>query len=103
MYLMSQYTDTQSYSRVSHNQEVTISSRVSNLTTWSIDHPDPKARFEMEGEPVDTKLPVLIRHTHTAQWLAADNIPYKTLYGNEMEVFTKTFQTLGKTQNLAAE
>jgi hypothetical protein len=57
----------------------------------------------MEGEPVNTQLPILIRHLHTGQWLGVDNIPYKTLYGTELEVFCKSFQTTGKSQNLVAE
>lgn len=90
MYLMSQFTNTQSFAKISHFQEVAISSIPNNLTSWEIEHFNPKVRFEMQGEVVRAGEPVLIKHVHTGKWLGTDNIPVKTMYGVETEVFTES-------------
>ena len=100
---MSQITDTQSYAKITRFQEVTITSKQNNLSLWVVEHINPEIRFEMEGEVVQANAPVLIKHAHTGKWLATDNVPYKTIFGGEFEVFTHSYQVQNKSQNLESE
>lgn len=57
----------------------------------------------MVGEVVHSLQQVLIKHCHTAHWLATDNFNFQNIYGNESEVFTHSYQNPSKSQNLISE
>lgn len=42
-------------------------------SVWVVEHIDPKIRFEMNGQRINAGEAVLLRHAHTAQWLASDD------------------------------
>jgi len=89
---------------LSRRQEVGIYSKTDFNTVWTIEHIDPKVRFENEGNPVLAGEPILLKHCQTAQWLASDPAhSIKNEFGAEYEVFGHSFQTLNKTQNLISE
>jgi len=59
---------------------------------------DPKNRFENIGKPVKAGDCILLKHCHTAQWLASDEAhAVKNDFSNEYEVFSHSFTTLNKT------
>ena len=58
---------------------------------WIIEHYDPKVRFEMTGEPVRVDDQILLKHSHTANWLGSENNVVKNIYGAEMEVFVHSY------------
>jgi len=59
--------------RFSRKQEVGFYAKSSYTTVWEIEHIDPKVRFENQGNPVMAGDPILLKHCHTAQWLASDD------------------------------
>jgi hypothetical protein len=91
-------------SKISRKQEAGFFSKTNFNTAWVVEHVDPNIRFETKGfEPVKNGDSVLLKHALTGQWLASDNILYKSDFGGENEVFCQSFQSLNKTQNLIAE
>ena len=87
------------YSPVSNNQEASLHATDSFNTVWVIDSFDPNDRFERQGEPVRAGEPILIRHGHTQQYLAADSAAEikKTDFGPEFEVSTHSHHFTNKT------
>lgn len=70
---------------------------------WEIEHVDPKVRFEMYGEKIQSNDPIIIKHCNTSHYLASDMVKYDNQYGTEYEVCVKSFAQNKKTQNLALE
>lgn len=103
LYLFSSLVTPQSYSRFSRNQEVLINSEISYNSCWCIEHLDPTLRFSLEGKPVSTNEPFIIRHCSTSRLLASDLIDYYNDYGNEYEVCCNNFLTNNKYQALISE
>jgi len=101
--LYSSLVSPQSYSRFSRNQEVLVNSELSYNSCWCIEHIDSTLRFSLEGKPVSTKEPFIIRHCSTSRLLASDLIDYYNDYGNEYEVCCNNFLTNNKFQALIAE
>jgi hypothetical protein len=101
--LFSSLLSPQSYSRFSRNQEVLINTEISYNSCWCIEHIDPTLRFSLEGKPVSTKEPFVIRHCSTNRLLASDLIDYYNDYGNEYEVCCNNFLTNNKFQALISE
>eukprot|EP00742_Colponemidia_sp_Colp-10_P000862 GILJ01000935.1.p1 GENE.GILJ01000935.1~~GILJ01000935.1.p1 ORF type:complete len:483 (-),score=72.03 GILJ01000935.1:146-1594(-) len=92
-----------SFAKYSRHQEVSMFTRPVWDTVWQIEHANPAIRFEYEGQPVEVNAPIVIRHVHTANFLASDNIVYRNDYGDEFEVACHTYLTTNKTHNLVAE
>lgn len=104
LFLHSTQTSPTHVARFSRKQEVGFYAKTGYNTVWEIEHFDPKIRFETSGEPVKAGDPILIKHAQTAQWLASDDaFGLKNDFGVEFEVFSHSYQTLNKTQNLIAE
>ena len=101
---MTQYTSPQSFAKISHNQEAVFTTKDSTFATiWEIEHVDPKIRFEMVGEKVRVNEELLIKHTHTCNWLGSENGKLYNIYGNELEVYCNSHLDNKKSQNLIAE
>ena len=62
-------------------------------TVWEIESLDPKVRFESYGNPVKACEGVLLKHSFTCQWLAADKeYTFKIDGGgHEYEVFGHSY------------
>lgn len=104
LYLHSCHVTPIHVARFSRKQEAGFFAKNDYNTVWTIEHIDPKVRFENTGNPVLVGEPILLKHCQTAQWLASDpTYPIKNDFGTEYEVFGFSFQTLNKTQNLIAE
>jgi hypothetical protein len=101
--LFSSLVSPQSYSRFSRNQEVLVNTELTYNSCWCIEHIDPTLRFSLEGKPVSTKEPFIIRHCSTNRLLASDLIDYYNDYGNEYEVCCNNFLTNNKFQALISE
>ena len=104
IYLSSGHCTTQTYAKISHHQEVLFTTKGDQYScVWEFEHSDPKIRFEMSGEPISVDDQVLLKHSHTANWLGSESSVVKNLYGQEMEVFVHSYYDAKKTQNLIAE
>ena len=77
MYLKSLYTSTQSFARMSHHQEVTITVAPSSATLWEFEPSDPRVKFPTVGEPVMAGTPLLIKHSYTSHCLSTDEFYFK--------------------------
>jgi len=104
IFLSSEHCSTQSYAKISHHQEVLFTTKGDNFSAvWEFDHVNPKVRFEKVGEPVSVDDEVLLKHSHTNNWLGSENGHTKNLYRQEIEVFVHSYYDTKKTQNLLAE
>lgn len=103
LFLQSLATTPMRSSKFSRLQEVSVTSNLNPNTLWVIEHIDPKLRFDAVGEPVESGQPILIKHCITGQWLASDNVTYINDFGKEFEVYSKSWLTHNKTQNLFSE
>jgi hypothetical protein len=90
-------------SKITRNQEVSITEAKTSNTIWLFENVDPKKRFEVKGNDVKSGDEVLVKHSLTAQWLASDRNIYLNEFGDEYEVFAKSLLLPNKTQNLFAE
>mmetsp|Transcript_50155 Transcript_50155/g.57704 ORF Transcript_50155/g.57704 Transcript_50155/m.57704 type:complete len:479 (+) Transcript_50155:40-1476(+) len=102
-YLYSVPISPQHVAKNSRKQETGFHVKDNYNSVWIVEHIDPKIRFEMNGQRVNAGEAVLLRHGHTAQWLASDEYGIKNEFGTEYEVFGHSFQSLNKSQNLIAE
>eukprot|EP01006_Ploeotia_vitrea_P037610 TRINITY_DN66153_c0_g1_i1.p1 TRINITY_DN66153_c0_g1~~TRINITY_DN66153_c0_g1_i1.p1 ORF type:complete len:317 (+),score=32.91 TRINITY_DN66153_c0_g1_i1:71-952(+) len=85
--LASEQVSQTSFSKVSHKQEVTAKSKGTFEFTWQAVWPDLDYRMEMEGQPVQANVVLLINHCQTNQPLASDKQkPYVNDFGSEWEV-----------------
>lgn len=100
IYLYSEPSSVNRYSKVSRLQEVIFMLKDNYNTVWMIEHTDPNERLEMVGQPVRTDDSVLLKHEMTNQWLAADTKTYNNTFGEEFEVMAHNFLVQNKTQNL---
>jgi hypothetical protein len=82
---------------------VSVTCNVSSNTLWTVEHFNPKERFEGNGESVIAGEIVLLKHCATGQWLASDTVMYTNDFGKEFEVYAKSWLTNNKTQNLFSE
>jgi hypothetical protein len=103
LYLFSQLISPQSYSRFSRNQEVLVIAKKDYYTCWVIETIDPTIRISMEGSPVLTNEPFILRHCATGRLLASDMIDYYNDYGKEYEVCCNNFMSTNKYQTLVSE
>ncbi len=103
LYLNSILIGTQSYSRISRNQEVLVNSERSYNACWMIEHPDCTLRYSMEGKPVYVTDPFILRHASTGRLLASDLVDYYNDYGHEYEVCCHNFTSSNKYQTLDSE
>jgi hypothetical protein len=76
IYLYSEPTSINRYSKVSRLQEVIFMLKNNFNTVWIFEHPDPNQRLESTGRVIGVDDTVLIKHEMTNQWLAADNKLY---------------------------
>lgn len=60
-------------------------------------------RFDAKGEQIKTGEALLIKHCATGQWLASDDVTYINDFGKEFEVYSKSWISNNKTQNLFGE
>lgn len=63
----------QHVAKISRKQEVGFHVKDNFNSVWVVEHIDPKIRFEMNGQRINAGEAVLLRHAHTAQWLASDD------------------------------
>ena len=89
-----------SYSRFSRNQEVLISSEENFFNCWTIEHIDPSKRLEVQGSPVNSKEPFLIRHDQTGKLLSSDLIDYFNDFGHEYEICANNYLPYGRYQKI---
>ena len=103
-FLQSESVSPQSYSKVSRNQEVTLSPVPNGETLWQILHADGKQRFTSQGQPVNPHEPFVIRHVGTGSYLASDAaLEVRNLQGLEYEVHCRCYYSTNKTHNLYSE
>ncbi|KAH7825545.1 putative cilia- and flagella-associated protein 161 [Monocercomonoides exilis] len=94
-YLSSVIVTPQLSSRFSRQQLVFLTDVKSYHCCWRLLHKDPLMRDETDGEPVKAENPdgsqtrYIVTHSHSGIHLAADNILYANIFGNEKEVFCK--------------
>ena len=100
LYLFSPLISPFSYSRFSRNQEVLISSEENFFNCWTIEHIDPAKRLEVQGSPVNSKEPFLIRHDQTGKLLSSDLIDYFNDFGHEYEVCANNYLPYGRYQKI---
>lgn len=62
IYLYSEPSSVNRFSKVSRLQEVILMLKNNYNTVWVIEHTDPNERLEMEGQPVKTDDSVLLKH-----------------------------------------
>lgn len=92
------------YSQVSRKQECSMNALSTYNSVWIIDHLDPNQRFEMQGKPVKSGDPILIRHASTSFYISSDPAhKFKTDFGLEFEVCVNNNSTKNRSQNLALE
>jgi dolichyl-phosphate-mannose--protein O-mannosyl transferase len=76
IYLYSEPSSVNRFSKVSRLQEVLLFLKNNHNTVWIFEHPDPNQRLESIGVPIKVDDTVLIKHEMTNQWLASDNKLY---------------------------
>lgn len=103
IYLYSEPSSINRYSKVSRLQEVVFMLKNNFNTIWVLEHPDPNQRLESTGKAVSSDETVLIKHEMTNQWLAADTKLYENTFGKEYEVMAHNFLVNNKSQNLIQE
>jgi hypothetical protein len=103
LYLYSSLVNPMSSSRFCRNQEVLVINEKSYYTCWVIEHPDSTLRYSMEGKPIYTTDPFIIRHCSTGRLLGSDLIDYYNDYGHEYEVCCNNYVTSMKYQILGSE
>ncbi len=100
LYLFSPLISPFSYSRFSRNQEVLISSEENFFNCWTIEHIDPAKRLEVQGQPVPSNEPFLIRHDQTGKLLSSDLIDYFNDFGHEYEMCANNYLPYGRYQKI---
>ena len=75
--MKSQHTNTQSFARMSHFQEVTLTVNPNSSTLWEFEAINPKIKFASVGQPVLSGQPLLIKHSYTSHHLATDEYFFK--------------------------
>ena len=100
LYLFSPLISPFSYSRFSRNQEVLISSEENFFNCWTIEHIDPSKRLEVQGQPVPSNEPFLIRHDQTGKLLSSDLIDYFNDFGHEYEMCCNNYLPYGRYQKI---
>ena len=100
LYLFSPLISPFSYSRFSRNQEVLISSEENFFNCWTIEHVDPSKRLEVQGQPVPSNEPFLIRHDQTGKLLSSDLIDYFNDFGHEYEMCANNYLPYGRYQKI---
>ena len=76
LFLSSAHRSTNAYSPVSRLQEASMAARDAAQGHWIVDVVDPNERLERQGEPVNARDPVLLRHCFTGSYLASDKVRY---------------------------
>jgi hypothetical protein len=100
LYLFSPLISPFSYSRFSRNQEVLISSEESFFNCWTIEHINAEKRLEVEGMPVPSNEPFLIRHDQTGKLLSSNLIDYFNDFGHEYEMCANNYLPYGRYQKI---
>ena len=100
LYLFSPLISPFNYSRFSRNQEVLISSEENFFNCWTIEHIDPSKRLEVQGQPVPSNEPFLIRHDQTGKLLSSDLIDYFNDFGHEYEMCCNNYLPYGRYQKI---
>jgi len=100
LYLFSPLISPLSYSRFSRNQEVLISSEESFFNCWTIEHINPEKRLQVEGQPVPSNEPFLIRHDQTGKLLSSNLIDYFNDFGHEYEICADHYLPYGRYQKI---
>ena len=100
LYLFSPLISPFSYSRFSRNQEVLISSEESFFNCWTVEHIDPSKRLDVQGQPVPSNEPFLIRHDQTGKLLSSDLIDYFNDFGHEYEMCANNYLPYGRYQKI---
>lgn len=91
-YLQSLPITSQNCAKFSRKQEVSVTPQNNFNSVWIMEYYDPKVRFEFNGQPVQVRVcvlmmavkdfkvneTVLLKHSFTAQWLASDEISYRS-------------------------
>lgn len=72
-------------------------------TVWTIEAVDPNYRFELQGTPVKSNEPMLLKSAATNNFAGSDATQIKNIFGKECEAFVHCQQTANKTQNLELE
>ena len=100
LYLFSPLISPFSYSRFSRNQEVLISSEENFFNCWTLEHVDPNKRLEVQGQPIPSNEPFLIRHDQTGKLLSSDLIDYFNDFGHEYEICANNYLPFGRYQKI---
>lgn len=77
LYMKSCPISPQAYARFSRFQEVSMYTKATFDTVWSIEHADPNERYKTIGMPVEVNEPVIVLHCGTAHYLSSDLIEYR--------------------------
>jgi hypothetical protein len=102
--LQSQPVSSMSFSKVTRNQEVTVTPvQTSYDTVWVAQYKDTNHRFEMEGQPVPANAEVVLVHAATKSALASQKADVHNDFGKEYEVCAHSNISLFKKQGLYQE
>ncbi|KAK3251370.1 hypothetical protein CYMTET_39288 [Cymbomonas tetramitiformis] len=100
LFLTSNIVSLTSFSKVSKNQEVSLTPSTAYDSAWKVLPVKPEHRDVAEGEPVMAGAPVVIRHCHTGQDLCCLGMQQKNDFGTEFEICANTVPTNGKNWKL---
>lgn len=101
-YLNSLPVTPMTFSRFSHNQEVSVYHKKAYNTVWRI-QPAQGCRKAQKGKPVCANAGIILEHAATNTNLSNDHIRYQNEFGTELEVCCKTMESKHKTQILFNE
>lgn len=101
-YLNSLPVTPMTFSRCSHNQEVSIYHRKAYNTVWRI-HPAEGCRKSQRGNAVCANAGVILEHAATCNYLSNDDIKYQNEFGCELEVCCRAMDSRQKTHLLFNE
>eukprot|EP00033_Pygsuia_biforma_P002131 GCRY01002365.1.p1 GENE.GCRY01002365.1~~GCRY01002365.1.p1 ORF type:complete len:311 (+),score=48.91 GCRY01002365.1:128-934(+) len=106
LYLASRRANGEFVSKYSRKQEVYMTPTLDVDCKWRLSCLDPEWRLEMELQPVESNVPVMLVHIGTGQPLGSSGLKHENDFGTEHEVncFQYTNQRKGGGQrNITAE
>lgn len=65
-------------------------------TVWTIEAVDPNYRFELQGQPVRTNEPMLLKSAATNHFAGSDNTIINNTFGKEFEAFVHCTATANR-------
>jgi Ca2+-binding EF-hand superfamily protein len=90
---MTEFKTPSTFSRITRQQQVSVSSGGTFELCWEVLHPDVTKRRASDGQAVKQNSVVVIKHCQTNQNLSSDKVGYTNSFGTECEVCGNTALT----------